>query len=239
VKIAIDSDFWDFYDHAFSPRYCADVLWERKTRTSMSKRDQFCLLEKLGFKLPIHGTITEVYERIRAEYEFDEHMFNKAAELFSLVVYLDEYAHRGRGKLCVPLKIALEQYPEKYCTEFIQTTPSPHAVSYRYLRIGDRAFWLQYTGYDSWMSNHAKKVLIEFLCPSRHTLDLGIPYPMFAIDFIPGHVLYAIDLNTAPGLQGTGVPLTADEIYEFVRDWFIKSKASKEEMQKCIASNQS
>lgn len=235
LKIAIESDFWDFYDHAFYPRYRADIVWERKSRTSMSKREQFRLFENHGLKVPIYGTVREVYRRVKAEYDFEGELFNKAINLFSLVVYLDEYAHRGLGKVCVPIKVALEQYPDKFCTEFIQTTPSPHAVSYRYLQVGHKAFWLKYTGYDSWMSNHARKVDIEYLCPSRHILHLDIRCPMFAIDFIPGRVLYAIDLNTAPGLRDTGIPLSPKDIYDLVERWFgEKNVASKKEEKVCV-----
>ena len=221
VKVAIDSDFIDFYDYAFDSKHCADIVWERKTRTTMSKREQLKILEEHGLRVPTHGTVLEVCELLEKEYDLGAELFNSASEkLITVVVYLDEYAHQGKGKVCVPLKTALEKYPRKYCSEFIQTTPSPDAVSYRYLEIGRRAFWLRYTGYDSWMSNHAHKVDVHYLCPSKQSLGLDLAYPMYAIDFIPGRVFYAVDLNTAPGLQGTGIPLSANDVYELVKEWF-------------------
>ncbi|MBW2031954.1 MAG: hypothetical protein JRJ31_23145 [Deltaproteobacteria bacterium] len=54
-KIAILSDFIDFYDHTFYPRGMADAIWDRRSRSSMSKAEQFALLERLGFDVPEHG----------------------------------------------------------------------------------------------------------------------------------------------------------------------------------------
>ena len=237
MKIAIDSDFWDFYDHAFSPRYCADVTWERKTKTSMSKRDQFRLFEASGLKVPLHGTVSQVYERLKKEYSLKDSHKTTFENLFSLVVYLDEYAHGGLGKIHLPLKLAVERYPQKYCSEYVSTPYSSNAVTYRYLQIREKVFWLKYTGCDSWMSNHARKVYVEYLCPGRQTLGLEVEFPMFAVDFIPAHVLYAIDFNTAPGLRDTGLPLTPGQIYDLIKNWFIEQESRKQEKQKCIGAD--
>jgi len=234
TKIAIDSDFLDFYDHAFYSRYNADIVWERRSRTNMSKRKQFAFLEQQGLATPIHGTVMRVHEKMREGYLHDKTFFEKCSgKLFYVVVYLDEYVHRGLGKLQVPLKLALDHYPHRYCSQFIQTTPSSHAVSYRYLQVGKKSFWLRSTGHDSWMSNHAEKVDVEYLCTNEDMFKFTVGYPVFAIDFIPGKVLYAIDFNTAPGLKDTGIPLKdPHEIYELIDEWYRERRLStaKEEV---------
>jgi len=221
TKIAIDSDFIDFYDYAFCSRYNADIIWERRSRTAMSKRKQFAFLEQQGLETPNHGTVAEVFEKSKADYQLEDDHFAKMSELAAVVVYLDEYAHCGEGKLKVPLKLALERHPNKYYSEFIQTTPSCNAVSYRYLQVGKKSYWLRYTGYNSWMSNHAEKVDVEYLCPNNGKFIPTVDYPVFAIDFIMGRVFYAIDFNTAPGLKDTGIPLKdPHEIYDLVEQWY-------------------
>lgn len=224
-RIAIDSDFLDFYDHAFYSRYNADITWERRSRTGMSKRKQFLFLENQGLETPIHGTVVEVYRELRKGHLLAGDLFDKLARgLLQVVVYLDEYAHRGLGKLQVPLELALDRYPHRYCSEFIQTTPSCDSVSYRYLQVGKKSFWLRYTGHDSWMSNCVEEVDVEYLCTNEDKFKFSIDHPVFAIDFVPGRVLYAIDFNTAPGLKGTGIPLKdPQEIYDLVEEWYRKT----------------
>ena len=222
TRIAIDSDFLDFYDHAFYSRYNADIVWERRSRTGMSKRDQFAFLEHQRLETPIHGTVTEVYEEIRKGHFLAGDLFDKLGRgLLQVVVYLDEYAHRGLGKLRVPLELALDRYPHRYCNEFIQTTPSCDSVSYRYLQVGKKSFWLRYTGHDSWMSNHAEDVDVEYLCANEDRFKFAVEHPLFAIDFIQGKALYAIDFNTAPGLEDARIPLNGpQEIYDLVEKWY-------------------
>ena len=222
TRIAIDSDYLDFYDHAFYSPYNADIVWERRCSRGMSKRKQFAFLEQQGLKTPNHGTVAEVYQKIRKDYFLSKGLFHKSARnLAAVIVYLDEYAHRGLGKLRVSIELALDQYPNKYCSEFIQTTPSCDSVSYRYLQVGKKSFWLRYTGHDSWMSNHAEDVEVECLCANEDKFKFGVDCPVFAIDFIPGRALYAIDFNTAPGFKETGIPLKdPHEIYDLVEEWY-------------------
>ena len=225
-KIAILSDFIDFYDHTFYPRGMADAIWDRRSRNNMSKAEQFLLLEDLGLKVPEHGTVGEVYSKLKDKFSY--------AEAIRVVVYLDEFAHRGEGKILAILGDALRKYPHFYCSRFVQSEPSfpgiEYATSYRHLQIGRRSFWLRYSGFGSWMSNHAKEVEVEFLF-ERHEghglLSSRAPYPVFAIDMVQsGPWLYAVDFNTAPGLGGTGIPLSPQEIYQLVAEWFASNASN-------------
>jgi len=232
-KVAISSDFIDFYDHAFFPRSFADVVWDRRSRTEMSKREQFALLEKLGFKTPEHGTVVRVYHNLKEKFPgFSEELFDLYTETVKVVVYLDEFVHQGEGKVLSTLGDALKNHPHVYCSKFVQSQPSypgiEYATSYRHLQIGRRSFCLRYGGFGSWMSNHAKEVEVEFLFEGyegRGPLSSHVPYPVFAIDMVQsGPWLYAIDFNTAPGLSGTGIPLSPQEIYQLVAEWFGNAK---------------
>ncbi len=237
-RVAIVSDFIDYYDHAFCPRYEAEVVWDRRSRNDMSKADQFALLEKLGFKVPEHGKVSDVYTKLREKFlpacrgqsgrGFTPEIFNLYAETIRVVVYLDEFAHRGEGKILTTLGDALREYPYLYCSRFVESEPSfpgiEYATSYRHLQIGRRSFCLRYGGFGSWMSNHAKEVEVEFLFEGyegRGPLSSHVPYPVFAIDMVQsGPWLYAVDFNTAPGIDGTGIPLSPQEIYQLVAEWF-------------------
>ena len=228
-RVGIVSDFIDFYDHAFYPRAEADVLWDRRSRTTMSKAEQFATLEELGFKVPEHGSVTEVYQKVKEKFPgFSEELFLLYAETVKVVVYLDEYAHRGEGKILTTLGDAIKEYPYLYCSRFVESQPSvpgiEHATSYRHLQVGRKSFCLRYTGYGSWMSNHAEEVEVEFLFEgfeARGPLSSQVPFPVFAVDMVQcGPWLYAVDFNTAPGIGGTGIDLSPGEIYQLVAEWF-------------------
>jgi len=223
------SDFVDYYDHAFCPGYEAEVVWDRRCRNEMSKAEQFALLEKLGFKVPEHGTVVDLYRMFRSKFAgFSDELFGLYTETINVVVYLDPFAHRGEGKILTTLGDALKNHPYLYCSRFVESMPQfpgmESATSYRHLQIGRKSFCLRYTGFGSWMSNHASEVEVEVLFEGyegRGPLSAGVPYPVFAIDMVQsGPWLYAVDFNTAPGINGTDIALRPREIYQLVAEWF-------------------
>jgi len=230
-RVAIVSDFIDYYDHAFYPRYEAEVVWDRRSRNDMSKAEQFALLERLGFEVPEHGTVVDLYKLFREKLpEFTDELFGLYTEAINVVVYLDPFAHKGEGKILTTLGDALRDHPYLYCSRFVESAPQfpamEYATSYRHVQIGRKSLCLRYTGFGSWMSNHAEEVEVELLFEGyegRGPLSSHVPYPVFAIDMVQsGPWLYAIDFNTAPGLSGTGIPLSPQEVYELVAEWFAK-----------------
>ena len=233
-RVAIKSDFIDFYDHAFSPRHSADFVWERNSRNDMSKREQFEFLDQLGFKTPEHGTVAEVHKKLRFRFPgFDDSMFELFANTVEVVIYLDEYAHRGEGKTLTTLADGFREHPHLYCSRYIRGDfpfpDAPYATSYRRLQVGSRSYFLKYTGYGSWMSNHAPEVEVEVLIElgedSDGSLTSRVPYPVFAIDFVrQGSWLYAIDFNTAPGMSGLDLGLKPEDIYHLVAKWYVGRK---------------
>lgn len=205
MKIGLDSDFRDFYDHWFDlPPHNYVLKRIARPKKGISKRNQFELLEQAGFTTPLHGLVRDVWAKTRNDY---------------LVVYDDEFAHCGKGKILAHRTKAAMQASDKYCSVFIPTTPEPtlEAESSRLLAIGNRLFWLKYRSND-WMSNHAEIVDISvtgetlnrdaFSVEGGHDFDFLNRYPLFAIDFVQslhsGRLL-AVDFNSAPGLKGTGM----------------------------------
>ncbi len=206
MKLALDSDFRDYYDHwfdYFSVGGKPEQTLRRQSRQGLPKRDQFTLLEECGFTVPLHGHVFEVAPNVTTPW---------------LVVYDDEMAHCGEGKALWHRTKASLEVPNQYCSVFIPSTEDPvvHAVSMRLLAIGDRLWWLKYES-NGWMSNHADNVDVtvigETLSREQYALEESFEfghlgeYPLFAIDFVKAKDgrLMAIDFNSAPGLKGTGM----------------------------------
>lgn len=190
MKLA--TDFLDYYDHAFDT---GGLAFERyAVRGAPHRRDDHDRLERAGFRVPARGTPEEVVARWPAT----THM----------VVYIDPHAHAGEGKLLVSAQRARLDYAGDYCSAFVGDPDAP-GFSIRLLLVGDISFWLFYAACDGWRSN-VGDVAIDEAVPPTHAealidkaLTLGAP--LVAVDFVrhTTGALYAIDLNTAPGLRGT------------------------------------
>lgn len=189
------SDFHDYYDHAFDVGAAAPVL-DRRARGRTHRRDDHDQLERAGFRLPPRGTPAEV----RARWSGTTHV----------VVYTDPLAHAGDGKVLA----WIDQAPaDAYCSAFIGEALDDRAESLRLLLVGDIPFWLRYEARSGWRSNVGEVDVYEVPAPDKgedlidKTLSLGAP--LVAVDFVAPAAnrwsLYAIDLNTAPGLRGTPV----------------------------------
>jgi hypothetical protein len=193
------SDFRDYYDHWFNNN---DPVFERLMISGPRKEGQFGLIECCGYKVVAHGRPKD---------------FN-SNDL--LVVYLDETLHAGEGKTLMPQPIALEQYPDRLCSLYIES----NSLSTRYLWIGHRCFELIYENLDKreWRSN-VGEVDIRFvteLFNHPHPKMLN-RHPLVAIDFVNG---LAIDLNISPGLKWTGIEdiLSGREVYKLISDWMTR-----------------
>jgi hypothetical protein len=190
------SDFHDYYDSAFDSRHADTPALERFAGRGHHRREDHALLVVAGFRLPARGTPVEVCRQL--------------PNVTHVVVYTDPYAHTGEGKLLLPVEQAGRDHPDAYCTAFVGDPMAPGS-SVRLLMVGDIPIWLTYSSRDDWRSNAGEDVIIEELLqlPVRKALleelALSLGYPLVAIDFVEGldRNLYAIDLNTAPGMKGT------------------------------------
>lgn len=213
-SVFLKTDFIDYYDHWFDRE---GTVFERLTRQGMNRKEMLDYLSSLGFKAPPYGTPSKILMQIDSRLlELEELSREKDDHSLEVVIYLDEFAHRGEGKILMPLYKAIEEYPKHLCSLFI---PSPGAaISFRYLQVGDKNFWLKYTSKNDWRSNYGD-VDITVLSQNKgyhHKIHL----PLFATDFIVNtHEMFAIDFNTAPQIKHTGVEnlLPAKEAAEAIK----------------------
>jgi hypothetical protein len=54
---------------------------------------------------------------------------------------------------------------------------------------------------------------------------------LFAIDFVIGKEMYAIDLNVSPGIKGTGVEdfISGKEVVAEIKEWFLEKGLRQDE----------
>lgn len=208
-KVALQSDFRDFYDHQFCDVWKSehDAVFRRFSYGGMARPAMLTYLEcYLGLPVPAHGVVCELVPRLTAGWEPGIRA-QLASRVLDLVVYSDAHAHAGEAKVRMSAAQALCEHPDAYATQFIPADPSGKGKSLRYLRVGRRQFWLRYTSHDDWRSN-CGDVEIEVLSEKTRADDEAlrkVPHPLVAVDFVPADQLYAVDLNLAPCLAGTGL----------------------------------
>lgn len=188
--VRLASDFVDYYDHHFG--LDGPILFSRSgAGPGPTKPEQFDLLAAAGYNTPPHGLVRDV----AGTYWGDERR-----HVLDLVVYDDPTAHCGDGKR---ISRAGDEPPEKYCSAYLGDRGP--GVSWRYLQVGRHHFWLEYTSEADWRSNvgdGAVTIIGVGLDAGYHPF---FKLPLFAVDFVIGNDLYAVDFNTAPGIRGSGV----------------------------------
>lgn len=204
--LRLQTDYLDYYDHWFD---LDGEVFRRVSSDGMNRREMLEYLSSLGLRTPPFGAVRELWER--------EDDFRR--QFWDVIVYLNERAHRGEGKVKLPMAEAVQRYPEHFASLYIPSTPQ-RAISWRYLQIGDKIFWLEYASAD-WRSNYGE-VEIKVLSRERDGYHPKIHFPLFAIDFILADHLYAVDFNIAPQIRGTGVEelLPAREAAESIKKAF-------------------
>lgn len=126
-----------------------------------------------------------------------------------LVVYADDCAHCGEGKVLFKHGGFIPDWPaDTFCSEYMpddcdRYTDRDDGVvfSYRHLFVGSLRFHLRYESVASWMSNVNGQCNVLY-GPEEFGRDTTIlPYPMFAIDYtLCRDTCYHFDLNTCPGV---------------------------------------
>lgn len=214
--IRINSDFIDYYDHwaAGSWQSC-DCVLDRRMDSGPARKEALEILSASGFNVPRNGIVEALVSEIIGDAV--DPVRRWMMESINLVVYTDEKAHAGEGKVLLSMESALCDFPKLFACEYLPTDVLGVAESYRYLRVGSRQFWLKYTSSDDWRSN-CGDVDVEFICEELPS-DVVRPtmrYPLYAIDFILAGRLYAVDLNVSPKICGTGVEnlMTSLQAYE-------------------------
>lgn len=209
LKVILKSDFLDYYDHWFDRLTNKEphITFSRfsKDRTPRSKWFQH-MENDLGLLTAPHGLVTDVADTVAVSPEDTQ-----------MIVYLDEFSHRGDGKVKVSVNTAREKYPDKFCSLYMQ--PDEPSLSYRILVIGSRQYLLRYQSNHPWKSNVGD---VDIKLSSRPFKPLEFShFPMFSVDFVvSGDVPFAVDFNSAPGLRWTPLEELVDgrEIVKEVSD---------------------
>lgn len=193
MKLKLKSDFRDYYDFMFDT---TGEIFERMSTTDMSRSEMFLELWGIGLPTPMWGLVN--------------HLSHNLPQETKLILYKNEYAHRGEGKAMTTLRDALCKERNTLASLYVPTLRPEQPVSYRYLRIGNLVpFWLRYQSDDEWRSNCGSNIEIIEVSPPSYLLSYRDKQsdPLLAIDFV--HCLYggflAIDYNTSPGLDRTPI----------------------------------
>lgn len=217
------STFRDYYDPFFDGR--GDEFVRTGGNVGPAKSEQLHILESLGFATPPHGRVEDV---------LDSWWEAERTWVRWVVAYTDPAAHCGEGKELFnrgrirsnPDMSGRPRFTREralFCTAFVGDPFARPAVSWRRLQVGRRVFWVEYTSTASWMSNVGDGTCVVIG-------DAGVwpdgPYPLWAVDFVLGREMYAVDLNTAPGIRGSGVEkvLGGPEVVSEIEGWFARHK---------------
>ena len=184
----------------------------------MNRLEMLEFMDKILFNTPIYMKVSKFNECFK---------YNPKTKI---VVYLDLTSHRGENKELLTIEEAYEKYPNNLASLYIDSN-CKFAVSYRYLKIGNYYFWINYISKNDWRSNVGEDIQIsinsfgDLTNPMYKVVDKKINMPLYAIDFVQDkdNNHYAIDFNIAPGIKGIGIEnyLSAKEIVESIK-YYIK-----------------
>ena len=213
MKIQIESDFHDYYDHAFASKYDTPdyVLKRPSVYPQLPREKMFQLFTEYGMSTPQYGRDKSLFT---CEY---------------VVEHLDETAHRGDGKHLVDVDDAKD---ETFKVAHVVTTGSNLIVpsmSRRVLFIGNHQFDLQYIGLHDWRSNgpdcniHFRGIVEN----GRDYFDIAskelAKFPIVALDYVKNgekKPLY-LDINISPSWKGTFLEklLHPSVVHEFIEEY--------------------
>jgi hypothetical protein len=186
-RVYLRSDFPDYYDHHFEARLGmpGEICFRRFTTDGEPRDGMWRTLERMGFAVPIWGTL------------FD--LRSKLSDRDMVVVHFNPHAHRGEGKQLLSFGSAKATYQG---TTLAQRFVGTGGKSRRWLKIGSECWELRYTSND-WRSN-VGDVTVEVVGERVAFCD---DPALIAVDLVEGDgdALYAVDLNIAPGMRGTGL----------------------------------
>ncbi|NCB02206.1 MAG: hypothetical protein EOM67_08580 [Spirochaetia bacterium] len=203
MKIALHSDFRDYYDHEFCGSFeTPDITLERMMENGIHRKKLIKFLHKPIFQEALNANVITFCTKLKR--------LPRGCNL-DIVVYLDPYKHAGEGKILMSAAEAREKYPDHPGSFYI-----PHQFTTKFLQIGKLAFLLRYSS-ESWMSN-CGDVNIELL---GTTVPIHIGHPLYSIDMVGNRLM---DFNTSPGLKGTPIEklLRPEQVYNLIHEYMEK-----------------
>ena len=211
MLLKLQSDFLDFYDHAFD---LDGYSYRRVTTDGPDRAEMIAQFKHAGIPTPKFGRYADF---VRWQFSSDGRV----------VVYTDLKAHCGEGKKLKRFGTICCAERETFLMEYIPfgdlTCSEYFSKSTRYLLIGDRCFVYNYFSKDDWRSNCGDVDISEPKETEVPSWRYCLYYPMFAVDFVEDKgVLKAVDLNIAPGAKGIGLEklIKPAQIVEQIKKWF-------------------
>lgn len=174
------------YDYCFSRS--ASIVFLRVydalvgKKLCLTRRAMFAWLKEQGIQTVPNDTV--------------ENLLKKYDPAHGVVVYIDEQAQRGNGKVWVSAKQAQELYANYWCSLFIP----PSGRTIRHFQFGDRAFTIPFYSSTDWRSNRGASTSYAVEGSRWSLFPKIVEYPYFAVDFIPGTDM-ATDFQFVPGLD--------------------------------------
>jgi len=238
MRVKLKSNFVDIYDQYFDK---SGLTYTRHNDIGPTRSESLYIMHNLGFSVPTHGTVTDMYDRAVKKYKskeaFDD---SKFGETMQVVVYTDVKAHSGVGECVMALNDALAKHPNEYSSQYFPTQKLREYMSrsFRMQVIGDSIFWMEFSSKDDWRPN-VGDVTVK-LIKDNDALNLTTKYgiircmnniivPMYAIDFAMisnGRELIAVDFNVSPEVRGTPIAdvMKGDAIADAIKAALAKNR---------------
>lgn len=214
VSVQLKSDFVDFYDSFFDQD---GEIFERNLSNEPSRKDMYKILAKHKLIPAVTGKV----KKFRKKLPWDA----------PVIVYTEIERHDGGEKLMMSFKEAFTNYENHEMATYIVNEGNV-GVTYRYVRIGDAIFFFKLQG-KTWNINEGFEVVESERVSEEDALQMK-PFdtPIYSIDFVPAvdskgkEWMFAVDLNFAPKLEGSGIEslATGEEIAELIRIWYKENK---------------
>ena len=214
LDLQLRSNVKQLYDYCFSSR--AQWVFLRMYHTpylnarDVMRREMFARLERAGIGTVPNGIVADLLRRIDPDH--------------GVVVYVDESAHMGHGKEWMSAEEAMRLHPNAWASQFVP--PGGRAV--RHFQFGSRSFSLPFHSYDDWRCQ--KGDTYSYCVPGSRHANLFpdvIPYPSWAIDFVPGLDL-ATDFQFVPGITDDRLDnwMSPREMYQALQEaaWTLVDK---------------
>jgi len=214
VAVKLTTDFKDFYDEFLDQE--GEVL-ERNRSNEPSRKEMYKTLAKHRLIPSITGKV----KKFRKKLPWDA----------PVIVFTDVNRHDGGNKMMMSYKEAYLKYENHEMSTYI-VNKGQEGITYRYVRVGDAIFFFKLKS-SSWNSNEGFEVVESERVPEQDALQM-IPFdvPLYSIDFVPAvdgkgkDWMFAVDLNFAPKLEGSGIEslVTGEEVADLIRTWYKENR---------------
>lgn len=219
--LLLDTDFQDYYDAELLKKTMGTPFTlTRHTGKQHTRAEQLGILSSVGLTTPDFGIAKVLIPRLLKR-DAVVSVLPGLDELFEVVVFTEQ------NKLSrLSYKAALSQNPESFSMEYIPTSPSGNGLSFEYICVGERQFWLEHSSINHWKSKNGHSHSRFFSAQNNYVRDINKPgvlkEALFSISLIRLRgKFFAIKYNNAPMLKGSLIEsvLSPIEAAEAIFQW--------------------